>query len=451
MAKSFDLVKDKERKLYFKYLGPGIFGMMMLAGYVFVDALCVGRALGGAGLAALNVSTPIVSLMYATGFLFATGSATLYSIFKGKNEDDNARKMYSFGFVSALCVGVIYCILGIIFADKIAYFLGATSNTIDMTKEYMLTILVFAPFFILDIFMNVSVRNDKSPHIAMIATIACCSINIVLDILFVFGFGWGIFGAAIATAISTVVSFVITFSYSLSKKSGLKLMRFIPNMKDFLRIVTNGVSSFISEISVAIVTIAFNKVILVQVGEIGVAAYGIIANINLIFFSIFMGNSQAMQPLVSINYGANQTSRTLNFFKLASKFAIVVGAIFTCIAVFFPYPLCSLFINDAKIIAVTVSALKIHGLAYIIMGINLLFDAFFYSVEKPKFAVSVSLSRALIVALSMLFILSSLFGSIGIWMTVPITELITLFIGSTLFLKYKNKQLSLNVDKKLAS
>ncbi|MCY6957437.1 MATE family efflux transporter [Clostridium brassicae] len=451
MKSNFDLVKDNEKKLYLKYLAPGIFGMMMLAGYVFVDALCVGRALGGPGLAALNVSTPTVSLMYATGFLFATGSSTLYSIFKGKNEGDNARKVYSLGFISALCVGVIYAILGIIFIDKIAYFLGATSNTIHMTKQYMLTILGFAPFFILDIFMNVSARNDKAPHIAMCATIACCSINIILDVLFVFGFNWGIFGAGIATAISTVISFIITFSYSLSKKSGLKLMKFVPNIKDFLRILTNGISSFISEMSVGIVTIAFNKVILMQIGEIGVAAYGIIANINLIFFSIFMGNSQAMQPLVSISYGANKFKRTFNFFKLGSIFAVTVGAIFTCICIFFSYPLCSLFVNDTHIIAVTASALKIHGLAYAIMGMNLLFDAFFYSVERPKFAVSISLSRALIIVLSMLFILSNLFGSIGIWMTVPVTEVTTLFIGFILFVRYKNKQLALNLENKQAA
>ncbi|ACD25155.1 MATE family efflux transporter [Clostridium botulinum] len=446
MARSFNLVKDSESKLYLKYLAPSIFGMIMLSGYVFVDALCVGRALGGVGLAALNVSTPTISLMYATGFLFATGSATIYSIFKGKNEDENARKMYTFGFISALFMGMLYCILGILFVDKIAYFLGATNNTIELTKQYMLTILIFAPFFVLDIFMNVFARNDKAPHISMLATIACCSLNIVLDVLFVFGFNLGMFGAAIATAISTVVSFTITFSYSLSKKSGLKLKRCIPKLNDFLRIVTNGVSSFISEMSVGVVTIAFNKVILSQIGEIGVSAYGIIANINLIFFSIFMGNAQAMQPLVSINYGANEYKRTFNFFKLGVTFAMIVGVVFTSASIFFSYQLSSLFVTDQEIIKVTASALKIYGLAYLIMGINLLFDAFFYSVEKPKFAVSISLSRALIIVLSMLFILSNVFGSVGIWMTVPVTEVCTLCIGLTLFMKYKHNQLSISLE-----
>ncbi|NFF81424.1 MATE family efflux transporter [Clostridium botulinum] len=446
MARNFNLLKDSESKLYLKYLAPSIFGMIMLSGYVFVDALCVGRALGGIGLAALNVSTPTISLMYATGFLFATGSATIYSIFKGKNEDENARKMYTFGFISALVMGIIYCILGILFVDKIAYFLGATDNTIEMTKQYMLTILSFAPFFVLDIFMNVFARNDKAPHISMLATIACCSLNIVLDVLFVFGFNLGMFGAAIATAISTVVSFIITFSYSLSKKSGLKLKRFIPKLNDFLRIVTNGVSSFISEMSVGVVTIAFNRVILSHIGEIGVSSYGIIANINLIFFSIFMGNAQAMQPLVSINYGANEYKRTFNFFKLGVTFAMIVGVVFTSTSVFLSYQLSSLFITDPEIIKVTASALKIYGLAYLIMGINLLFDAFFYSVEKPKFAVSISLSRALVIVLSMLFILSNVFGSFGIWMTVPVTEVFTLCIGLTLFVKYKHNQLSLSLE-----
>ncbi|HBJ2622766.1 UNVERIFIED_ORG: MATE family efflux transporter [Clostridium botulinum] len=446
MARNFNLLKDSESKLYLKYLAPSIFGMIMLSGYVFVDALCVGRALGGVGLAALNVSTPTISLMYATGFLFATGSATIYSIFKGKNQDENARKMYTFGFISALVMGIIYCILGILFVDKIAYFLGATDNTIEMTKQYMLTILSFAPFFVLDIFMNVFARNDKAPHISMLATIACCSLNIVLDVLFVFGFNLGMFGAAIATAISTVVSFIITFSYSLSKKSGLKLKRFIPKLNDFLRIVTNGVSSFISEMSVGVVTIAFNRVILSHIGEIGVSSYGIIANINLIFFSIFMGNAQAMQPLVSINYGANEYKRTFNFFKLGVTFAMIVGVVFTSTSVFLSYQLSSLFITDPEIIKVTASALKIYGLAYLIMGINLLFDAFFYSVEKPKFAVSISLSRALVIVLSMLFILSNVFGSIGIWMTVPVTEVFTLCIGLTLFVKYKHNQLSLSLE-----
>ena len=437
MSKQFDLVKDNEKKLFFRYLIPGLLGMIMLSGYVFVDALCVGRALGGKGLAALNVSTPSISLMYATGFLFATGSATLYSIFKGKKEDKTAKEIYTFGFVCALIVGLTYAIIGLIFIEKIAYFLGATKNNISFTKQYLGTILLFAPFFVIDIFMNVFVRNDKAPHIAMMATIGCCSLNVVLDVLFVFGFGMGMFGAGLATALSAVLSVIINFSYSLTKKSGIKLVKFKPQFKILKRILSNGISSFISEMSVGIVTIAFNKVILNLIGDIGVSSYGIIANINLIFFSIFMGTAQTIQPLVSVNYGAEKIERVFKFFKLGVIFSTLAGVVFTTICVAFPYELSSIFVKDKEIIDITANAIKVYGIAYLFMGINILFDAFFYSVEKPKFAVTISLSRALIIVLIMLFTLSNMLGIKGVWITVPITEIITIVIGANLFLSYK--------------
>ncbi len=437
MKKQFDLLKDNEKTLFFRYLTPSLLGMIMLSGYVFVDALCIGRSLGGAGLAALAASTPAVSIFYATGFLFATGGATIYSICNGKGEKQEAKQIYSFAFSLAIFVSIVYAILGFIFVDNIAYFFGATENNLAMTKDYLLTIIVAAPFFVIDIFMNVFTRNDKSPHICMIATIACCSANVVLDVLFVFGFGWGMFGAAFATAISAVASVAITFGHSLKKSSGLHLVKFKPQFQNLKRITANGVSSFISELSNGIVTIAFNRVILSQIGESGVSAYGIIANLNLIFFSIFMGVAQAMQPVVSINYGASKKTRMFNIFRYSVRFSTIAGLLFAATCFLFPEALCAVFISDPVIITLTANALRMYGVAYLLMGINILFDAFFYSVEKPQFAVSVSLSRGLVLVLAVLFCLSNIWGITGVWITVPVTEAITFIIGLSLFLYYR--------------
>ncbi|MDU1412872.1 MAG: MATE family efflux transporter [Clostridium sp.] len=446
MKKQMNLLEDAEGKLFIRYLIPGILGMMVLSAYVFVDALCIGRALGGNGIAALNVSTPVITLFYATGFLFAAGGGASYSLYKGKGEDIKARKMFTMAISCAAVVSIIYAILGIVFIDQLAIALGATESNIQLTKEYLIAVLIFAPFFVIDILFNVFARNDKAPKVAMNATLVCCGLNVVLDILFVFGFNWGMGGAAFATALSAVVSVSIIGCYSFSKKSGLKLIKAKPTFEEFKKMIATGTSSFVNQLSVGIITILFNHTILRLIGDSGVATYGIIANMNLIFYSLFVGVANAVQPIVSENYGAGKIKRVHKFLRMGVIVTLCLGVISTIVCVAIPHSIASIFVEDVELIKSTGDAMKIFGVAYLFMGINILADAYFYSVEKSAFAITVSLSRGLVTVAIVLFVMSKVLGITGVWMTVTIAEFITAIISIVLYIKH-NKVQSIDAEK----
>jgi putative MATE family efflux protein len=432
MKRQYNLLETDITSLFFKYLLPGILGMMMVSAYVFVDTLCVGRSLGGSGLAALNICTPIISIFYATGFLFATGGAAAYSVLRGQKNYGKANNVYTLSLKLAIIIGILYSVFGLIFSTSLAKFLGATTSNIEITKAYMNVILFAAPVFITDILLNVFVRNDGAPKVSMIATICCGLLNVALDIIFIFGFGWGMFGAAFATTLSGVVSVCILFSYTLSKKSKLKIVKTKWEFSLVKRIIFNGAGSFILEASVAIVIIVFNLTILKLAGEIGVSAYSIIANLNLVIFSIFMGISQAIQPIISINYGAKLNNRISKILKLGIFSASILGITFLIIGELFSYQLASLFVkNDKELINMASKGIQIYFTAYIMMGVNIVLNTYYQSIEKPIQSLCISSGRGLVYVLACVWILPKFFNITGVWMSVPVAEFLTLLTALT--------------------
>lgn len=432
MKTQYNLIETNITSLFFKYLLPGVLGMMMVSAYVFVDTLCIGRSLGGNGLAALNICTPIISIFYATGFLFATGGAAAYSVLTGEKNHDIANKVYTLALKLAIIIGILYSVLGLTFSSSLAEFLGATTSNIEITKEYMSVILLAAPVFVTDILLNVFVRNDGAPKISMIATVCCGLLNIVLDILFIFGFGWGMFGAAFATTLSGALSVCILYSYALSKQSKLKIVKTKWEFSLIKRIIFNGAGSFVLEASVAIVIIVFNLTMLRLAGEIGVSAYSIIANLNLVIFSIFMGISQAIQPIISINYGAKLNNRISKTLKLGILSASILGITFLIIGELFSYQLASLFVsNDKELINMASEGIQIYFIAYIMMGINIVLNTYYQSIEKPIQSLCISSGRGLVYVLACVWILPKFLNIMGVWMSVPVAEFLTLLTALT--------------------
>lgn len=442
MKEKYNLLETNIQTLFLSYLLPGILGMMMVSAYVFVDTLCIGRALGGHGLAALNICTPIISIFYATGFLFSTGGAAAYSVLIGQKNHHTADKVYTLSLKLSIIIGILYSIFGLIFSNSLAEFLGATTSNIEITKEYMNVVLLAAPVFIIDILLNVFVRNDGAPKVSMIATICCGSLNIILDILFIFGFGWGMFGAAFATALSGFLSVCILLSYTLSKNSKLKLVKTKWEFSLIKRIIFNGAGSFILEASVAIVIIVFNLTMLKLAGELGVSAYSIIANLNIVIFSIFMGISQALQPIISINYGANLNYRISKVSKLGILSATILGVIFLIIGELFSHQLASLFVkNDTNLINMAAEGIQIYFIAYIMMGINIVLNTYYQATEKPIQSLCISSGRGLVYVLACVWILPKFLNITGVWMSVPLAEFLTLLTALTflVFTKTNNK------------
>lgn len=439
--KELNLLKDDIGKLFIKYLTPSLIGMLTVSLFVFVDTFCVGRAMGGEGLAALNISIPLVSCFYALGYLFGAGGATAFSICKGKGDMESSKKIFTLSLFLGALASALIVLFGSIYMENIAYFLGADHDNIQSVLAYLKPIIWFSWSFILSTAMNAFMRNDEAPKISMTATFVSCLMNIVLDVLFVFVFHWGLFGASIATALSQTVSLTfLLIAAAVRKKSYLKLTKLMINFPTVMRIMLNGFSTSMLELSVGAVVLVFNLTLIKTVGQIGVEAYGIISNLSVVLLSLIIGISQAIQPIISVNAGAGEAARVKKMLKISLITASCVGFCVFLAAELFPTVLAGIFVSgDPGLIGVAAEGIRLYFIAYLMMGFNIIMGAYFQSVEAQGEAILVSLGRGLVFVSLFLMIFSRLIGLNGIWLSVPAAELCTMVMAILLFLRKKRR------------
>lgn len=430
MSHKVDFLKDDIKKLFMKFLIPSISGSVMVSMYILFDTIFVGRGVGSEGLAALNISIPIYNVLFASGLLMGVGGATALSISLGQKKFDKLNDIFTYSVGIAFLIGTLITIFGTIFIDELCYFLGANIENFYLVKEYLQVVILFSISFIMVNTLSVFIRADKAPKLAMWATIIGSVTNIVLDAVFIFSFGLGMRGAALATVASSVLSLsLLVYYHFIRGNTKLRIIKPSFSFELLKRITLNGVPSFIIEISSGIVIFAFNSVLDSIIGTIGISAYSIIANISLICVAIFTGVAQAIQPIISINYGAQKLDRVNKVVRLGLSFAGVFGIVFFAVGVLFPRPIVSLFNTDSReLMRITVRGINIYFIGFIIMGLNIVFGAFCQAIEYSMFSMVISISRGVGFILLGLLVLPGILSVDGVWATVPFAEVITLII-----------------------
>jgi putative MATE family efflux protein len=439
MSHKVDFLKDDIKKLFMKFLIPSIFGSVMVSMYILFDTIFVGRGVGSEGLAALNISIPMYNVLFASGLLMGVGGATALSISIGQKKYDKLNEIFTYSIGISFLIGALITILGSIFIDELCYFLGANTENFYLVKEYLRIVIFFSISFIMVNTLSVFIRTDKAPKLAMWGTIIGSVTNILLDAVFIFSFGWGMRGAALATVASSVLSLCLLVYYHFIRgNTKLRIIKPSFSFELLKRITLNGIPSFIIEISSGIVIFAFNSVLDSIIGTIGISAYSIIANISLICVAIFTGVAQAIQPIISINYGAQKLVRVNKVVRLGLSFAGVFGIVFFAIGILFPRPIVSLFNTDSvELMKITVRGINIYFIGFIIMGLNIVFGAFYQAIEYSMFSMIISVGRGIGFILIGLLILPRLISVDGVWATVPFAEAATLIIAVIVFFRIK--------------
>lgn len=413
-------------KTFFKYVSANILGMIGLSCYILADTFFIARGVGANGLTALNLAIPIYSIMNGLGLMIGMGGATRYSISKG-NADSTVQKQI---FTQALCFTLfwssIFLILGITAARPISILLGANAETLHLTTEYIRIILIFTPFFMCNNLLICFVRNDGSPQLSMMAMLTGSFSNIIMDYILVFPFGLGMKGAALATAASPVLSILVLSIHFIKKNNQFHLCRIRPSLKRILDICALGSSSLIVEVSSGIVMLIFNLLILNISGNIGVAAYGVIANIALVLTSMYTGISQGVQPVISQCFGRREHKQIRQVLRYAFTTSVVLAVLSYLVTFIWSQPIVAAFNKDSDPIlnAIAENGMHIYFTAFLFVGINIITATFLSSTDHPKEAFILSIFRGFVLVIPMAFLLSFLFGINGIWLTLPITEFI---------------------------
>ncbi|WP_427340810.1 MATE family efflux transporter [Caloranaerobacter sp. DY30410] len=440
MKKTLDLKNDSVSKLFLNYLIPAVLGMLIMSLHIVIDGIFVGRGIGSDGLAAVNIVVPLYSIFEAIGIFIGLGGATVASIKFGEGKNEEGSSIFTQAIILATIISITITVLSELNIEKLAYALGTNDKILPFVKNYMRILLYFAPVFVLTDVLSCFIRNDRAPQLSMYAMAAGAIINCCLDYIFIFKFHYGISGAALATGTGNIFSIIILLTHFIFKKGELKFVRTRFALNDLIRIFRNGLPNFLSEISLAVVTLAYNLVLMKMLGEIGVSAYSIINYIHALMLMIFMGISQAAQPIISYNYGAKEYERVRESFKLAVRISIVFGICFFMSGILFGKDMVKLFNNNnIELIETATTGIKIYFINYLFMGVNMVTASYFQAIEKAEFSMIITLSRGLMFTITGLFILPKIFNITGIWITTPLAELLTLYICYFFIRRFKRK------------
>ena len=422
-----------ENKLYFreflKYSSLNVLGMIALSCYILADTFFVSKALGADGLAALNLAIPVYSFINGSGLMIGMGGGIKYSIAKSQGAAQRADQTFTNSAVLTAVIAACFFLTALL--------LGADGTVYEMTRTYLQVILLFAPMFMTNNLLLCFIRNDGAPQLSMAAMITGSLSNVVLDYVFMFPFGMGIFGAVLATGMAPVISILVLSPYLFRRKNQFHLRKCRISGKLALGIFSSGLPSLITEVSSGIVMIVFNTIILGIAGNIGVAAYGVIANLSLVVMSIYTGISQGIQPLLSSGYGTGNRKKTQSVLRYALVSAVLISVVVYVCVFFGADPIAAVFNSEqnATLQSIAVTGLKIYFTACVFAGFNIILSVYFTSTENALPAHIISILRGFVVIIPMAFLLSAAAELTGVWAAFPATELIVSLIGAGLFFR----------------
>ena len=425
-------------KQFFKFVVPSIVSMWIFSLYTMVDGVFVSRGVGEIALRAVNLSMPFTSFIFMVGILLATGTSTVISIALGKGDLERARGYFNQNLVVTGGASLLLTALVLGNLDTVARFLGATPDTLVYVKEYVGTIAVFAAFFTLSYNLEVQVKANGAPHISTVGVISCALMNVVLDALFVLVFHWGVWGAAFATGLAQVTSTAIFSGYFLTHRRRLRFQTFRWELSAYRRILPLGLSEGLNELSNGLVIFLFNHVILRVIGESGLTPYTIISYVNTLVLMTMTGIAQGIQPLVSFHLGAGERPVCHRLLRYGMALALALSVLFFLLAKTADGAIVGFFLDQTSpMFPYSVFALGLYAYSFLPLGINVVMAAFFTAVERPAFALSISLGRSLVLMSASLLLLSSLLGDTGIWLSTLCSELLCLALTAVCALGYR--------------
>jgi len=441
-----DFGKEKISTIFRKMFFPTLAGMASIALMCVIDGIFVSHTVGARGVAAVNFCNPVYSVMAAVGLMVALGSSVVASIHLSHGQEKDANLNVTQGFLFAALVGVILSVSLIVFRRPLARLLGAEESLVEMVASY---ICGLAPAIVFDLTKSVcmfSIRLDGSPKYAMMANVVPALVNILLDWVFLYPLNMGVFGAALATTAGIFSGWVMAVLYMLrySEKVHFQLPKL--SCKSLRLSVRNigyqcklGFGSFVSEICGGVYCVVGNLVFMKYLGTEGVGAFGIICYYNPLLFMIAYAIVNSMQPVISFNYGLDDWSRVrksaFKCFHVGGLAALTVTFFF----IFLPKPLIELFLPMGDPSArLALEGFPLFGTGMLFYMCNIIAIGYFQSIEKPALAIVGSVLRGAVFVIPAFLLMPVWWGAAGMWLVLPVCELLTSLIIIIPFIKTLN-------------
>ncbi len=406
--------------------------MTFLSVYSVVDGLFVSNFVGSDAVAAINYIFPVFMVFGSIGFMLGAGGSALVSKTLGEGDKEKANEYFSMLVYVTAGIGVVIALAGQFAVPEIAKLFGAEGVIYDYCVLYGRVLLSAQPFFILqNIFQSFFVTAEK-PRLGLIVTAVAGGINIILDAVFVAGFKWGLAGAAAATVAGQVFGGVFPLVYFLRRNNSLlKLGKTRIHFKELLKSCTNGSSEFLSNVSSAVVIILYNYQVSKLVGDDGVAAYGAIGYVMMIFFSIFMGYAVGCAPLIAFNFGAKNNEELRNLFKKSLTIMAFSGLLMTGLSEALASPIIMLFGFDGELFEMTLRGFRIYSVAFMITGFSVFGSSLFTALNNGLVSAVISFLRTLVFQIAAVMVCPIFMGLDGVWSATCFAEILALAVTVT--------------------
>lgn len=433
------LGEEKIYKLLIRFSLPAITGMLVSALYNIVDRIFIGNApdLGANGLAGITIGFPLTLLTMAFAVLFGVGGSTLFSIKLGQKREEEAREVLANSLIMMVGVALVFTTLVYVNLDAILSIFGASAIILPFARNYMIIIVFGTLFQMVSLGMNNFVRADGSPKIAMVTMLVGAGINTALDPLFIYVFGWGMQGAALATVLAQMVSATWVVLYLTGKRTRNRLqIHHLKLSREWIqRIVGLGLPSFSLQLVGSILVTVLNRTLYTFGGDIAVSGMGVINSLQTLMLLPIIGMNQGVQPIVSFNYGAQKIERVKQAILMAMGTATVIVVFGFIMTRLFAVEMLSVFNRDPELLSFGQSAIEKWFLALPLIGFQILGANFFQAIGRPKSAMVLTLTRQVLLLIPAILIFSSIWGLNGLLYAAPFADSLAALVTGFLFFK----------------
>lgn len=427
---SNSISKDFKFFSLLRFALPTMIMMIFMSLYTIVDGIFIARLVGSMALSACNIIYPAANILMAVGIMLATGGSAVIAAKLGEGKNEEADRSFSMIVLVGVIAGFVGMLVGILFLEPLCRMLGATDTLMQYSMDYLRILLLFAPMCMLQMLFQSFFVTAGRPNLGLVLTVSGGLANMALDYIFMGPLQMGVSGAALATGIGQTLPSVAGLVFFLFHRKGLRFRKPVMNFKMLGASCFNGSSEMVTNLSTAVVTFLFNIIMLRLAGEIGVAAITVVLYGQFLFNALYLGFSIGVAPVFSFNYGLRNEQRLRRLYRICTVFVAVSSVIITIAAVFGSPLIAQVFMKKgAEGYDLTLRGCYLFALNYLFAGTNILASGIFTALSDGKTSALISFLRTFVFIVAAALILPNFMGTDGVWLSIPLAELLTLAIS----------------------
>lgn len=422
-------------KSLFGYIFPALGGLFVTYLYNVVDGIFVGQGVGAAALGAVNIGVPFITFAIAIAAMFPMGGATVVAIRMGRGDQEGANHAFMTALSMTIAVSVILMIVGMVFAQQIVDFSGASrlsAQMREMSRQYLFFYSAFSIPALLSTSLSVFVRNDGSPALAFVGMCTGAVANVFIDWFFIFPLQMGVVGAAVASGLGQMCSVLVLLTHFLRKKGNLRIKSFKIDFSLMKKISKRGVPEAVTQLTTPITALCYNLMLASLIGDVGVSTFSVLSFIYSLANAILSGVAQGLQPLWGQCYGKKDTEEMNWYFRSGIIINTILSIVIYGVLFFFDAPVIRIFNKEPELVQTATAALPLFALSFVPMAYNLIYTAFLFSTKRTGVSNIIAISRGIVLKALAIFFIPLIAGTDAIWIAPFVAEIITLIIAIVL-------------------